>query len=419
MYINVSPPLQLFYGVVYYHENKVEEGNAEILMDLTYESNATRKAQYLEAVTRLNPNVSKNRGFDLSVAFHPDEKLTNDEMNVLAMEVLGKLKFTDTPFIVYRHFDKPHSHFHIVVPTVRMDGTKIKEWNITERAKSTAIALEKKYSLRHTERTGKTNTKNDYMVEHYSVARAAKKYEGDFTIDGVELEELHDKSLSQLRKDYGNDKAVEVKKFFDSQGLISKSERQRLEAALEQYRVKTYSYTGFEKALTNDGFYIRKLHGNNLVYKLPDGKYQFGASKVSRSFTYDNLEKYYSQRRGAKTTTAVDPFIKRISNRVFEQEKTMEGFVSSSYEKGIAVEFITYQDGRAYGVNFTNMKTGEILKGSQVGLSLGKILKKYQPSVQMKNQMPIFYPSILKQAKQMADKFGYLLERTEKKKRER
>lgn len=420
MYIHVGDPaLNQFYGAVYYHENKVSEGVAEKIHDTTFIQDPTQKAQFMEAITKQNPRVYKNRGFDLAVSFHPEEQISNEEMNVLAQEVLNKLDFKQCPFVVYRHNDKPHSHFHIVVTSVDINGKKIAEHQIRKRAKTTAIELEQKYSLRHTIRADKGVIKNDYMVEHYSVARAAKKYEGTLPVDGVTTDQLYNKSMTEIKKEFGPAVATELKSFFDSKGLIIKSERQQLEELLKQTRKNTYSYTGFEKELQSKGVYVRKLSNDHIVYRLPEGNYYFDDRRVSKDFTYSKLNQYFDKGRSlsAETRSKVDPYTKRMATRAYDNSKSLDQFVTELMNKGVLVQFATYNDGRAYGVSFTNIQTGQTYKGSQMGISLNDLNKKFNEGKLTKGKQPSFYPRELKEANRLARKLGYLLERSERKDR--
>jgi hypothetical protein len=61
-----------------------------------------------------------------SVNFHPDDKLSDRQMNVIAKEFMKGIDFGDQPWLVYRHNDAGHPHMHIVSTNIRPDGSRIK-----------------------------------------------------------------------------------------------------------------------------------------------------------------------------------------------------------------------------------------------------------------------------------------------------
>ena len=254
MHIEIGDPLAQFVKPFGYHEKKVAEGSAEIIVDTSYEQGAEAKAAYYESVVELNPRVRTNKGFDIAVSFHPDEKLSNEEMQVLAMETARGLGYENTPIVVYRHHDKPHQHFHLLVTSVDFNGKKISERGNFIKAKKLAIELEKKYALRYTNRV-KNRIEKDYQVENYSIAKAAQKH-GNLPLEGLTVEEICNKSNSQIKYDYGEQVHDHLYKFFSEAGYTMKSEKQRLIEALQQAKNKATSVAQYEAELRKKGCFM-------------------------------------------------------------------------------------------------------------------------------------------------------------------
>lgn len=83
----------------------------------------------------------------ISLGFSPkdSDRLTDDYMLKIAEEYMEKMGITDTPYIIVRHTDKPHSHCHIMFSRVDYDGKIIK--SATNRYRNKAVCLD--LTLRH------------------------------------------------------------------------------------------------------------------------------------------------------------------------------------------------------------------------------------------------------------------------------
>lgn len=406
----MSTPLSQFVGPILYHEHKVDIGTAEIISNPAMLEGTHEKAEYLYNITAQNPRVSTNRGFDIAVAFHPNEKLSDLEMSTIGQAVLNKLDMSNCAFVIYRHYDKPHGHFHIVTTSVDIDGKKISEYQINTRAKKAAIALEKEFSLRHTVRSKKSLTENDYQVHNYSIARAISKINPNDEILGIKASLLKDLSLVQIRNEFGLKKTDELYKHLSNKNLITKSERQSLTDEVKRLRKDGMGDIQITKTLDKKGYYARLLSTGEVVLKNPEGKYYYKLSELEKQHSFDPIK----PSRKPITKDQSKEYTKRIALRYFNKSKNIEDFISKCAKANIQVSFVTYKDGKAYGINFTNTGSGIQYKGSQIGLSFSDVVNKLRSASKINTP---YYPSLAKKAKRIADKFGYLLEQNDEDKK--
>ncbi|HVS95123.1 MAG TPA: relaxase/mobilization nuclease domain-containing protein [Puia sp.] len=112
-----------------YNEQKVAANQALLLdahnfwqekEDLTMRE----KLQRFHDLSTLNER-SKKQAIHISVNFHPDDRLTDRQMTRIAAAFMEGIGFGDQPWLLYRHIDAGHPHFHIVSTNIRPDGSRI------------------------------------------------------------------------------------------------------------------------------------------------------------------------------------------------------------------------------------------------------------------------------------------------------
>jgi asparagine synthetase B (glutamine-hydrolysing) len=117
------------YSTLRYHEHKEKLGVCEciaagnFLKDLR-ELDFQDKQYHFQRLTGLNEAVT-NRLVHISLTFHPSEKISNKEMAELAEEYVQRMKLANQPYLVYRHYDTPHPHMHVVLAGVHKDATRV------------------------------------------------------------------------------------------------------------------------------------------------------------------------------------------------------------------------------------------------------------------------------------------------------
>ena len=110
-----------FYQVALYNQKKVDKGEASILYSQKLRS--TIPASLQRSFENYNLSISQRPVIHVSLSFaREDEAALNDEKILdLSKEYLAKMGYSHQPYIIYRHFDTPHPHVHIL--STRVDIT--------------------------------------------------------------------------------------------------------------------------------------------------------------------------------------------------------------------------------------------------------------------------------------------------------
>jgi hypothetical protein len=147
-------------GAVYYNEYKVSHGEARYLGGfnaIQYERNelsVENKIDVLDLYAAGNPRIGKPT-FHVSLAFHPDEQLSDERISEIGQQYMERLGYSHQPYLMYRHEDTHHPHIHIVSVSVDGEGNRISDSHQQRRSNAIRQALEKEYGLVEAEKQGK------------------------------------------------------------------------------------------------------------------------------------------------------------------------------------------------------------------------------------------------------------------------
>lgn len=113
-------------GILQYHEQKVELGNALCLYAGNFIKDAERltmadKLYGFERYTSLNDRATKPV-LHVLLNFHPSEVVSDHRMREVSQDFMVKWGRGDIPYLVYRHSDRVQPHVHIVGTVVGNDG---------------------------------------------------------------------------------------------------------------------------------------------------------------------------------------------------------------------------------------------------------------------------------------------------------
>lgn len=112
-----------------YNELKLEQGKAECIVahnfikDLDQLTRVDKLDRFQQLIS-LNERVKMNT-LHISLNFHSSEKLSNEQMEVMAKHYMQKIGFDHQPYLAYRHYDTTHPHVHIVTTPIRPNGDRI------------------------------------------------------------------------------------------------------------------------------------------------------------------------------------------------------------------------------------------------------------------------------------------------------
>lgn len=222
-----------------------DKSRSEILF-----ANGVREQTYhlmawdFEAIQKLKPN-KKKAVFHGILSFYPGEKLSNEKMVEIGRRYLEELNIINTQFVIAKHFDKEHSHMHIIANLVNQNGESISENWIGLRGKKVAQKL----------------------TQEYGLIPATRK-----DLKSTNLKQLSKEDLTRYQIFYAMDQLLP--KCDNLKELFRKLELNKI-----QTRYK------FKKGTTEiQGISFER---NRLAFK---------ASEVDRKFSYGNLQKYFVQK---------------------------------------------------------------------------------------------------------------------------
>ena len=145
------------YGALAYNGLKVNEGEGRLLaVNRVFDDGSGRVdvARAERDFKRFMPEQvrTRNKVIHISLNPHPDDRLTDTELEQLAREYLDRLGYGDQPYLVFKHEDISRHHLHIVSVNVDENGRRLNCDFIHRRSKRITSELEKKYGLHPADR---------------------------------------------------------------------------------------------------------------------------------------------------------------------------------------------------------------------------------------------------------------------------
>jgi hypothetical protein len=135
-----------FRGALRYNQEKVAEGKAEVL-DNSFVNTSERSIMKEVAMVRMQRPDLKKYFYHTSINFPKDENVSNELMVKVGREYLEANGFNQHQYIMFRHEDAGHPHFHILVNRIGFDGSVVSDSNDYARSQKVLRDLEKKYNL--------------------------------------------------------------------------------------------------------------------------------------------------------------------------------------------------------------------------------------------------------------------------------
>lgn len=115
--------------VLHYHENKLDQGKADCIHAANFikdiqQLNWSDKLFHFTRLNIRNQRAGKNT-IHISLNFHRSDEMSNSRMKDIAIQYMKEMGLSDQPFLVYRHYDAPHHHAHVVSTSIKHNGQKI------------------------------------------------------------------------------------------------------------------------------------------------------------------------------------------------------------------------------------------------------------------------------------------------------
>lgn len=259
----------------------------------------------------------------ISLNPHPDDKLTEQQYEILAREYLEKLGFGEQPYIIYKHMDIDRHHIHIVTVNVNEQGKRLNQDFLFRRSKKITTELEEKYNLHKAQR---------------------EKISPDTPIRKI------DPSGDIKRQVANTVKMVGMRYKFQTIGEYN--------AILSLYNVRCEPTDGRVNG--------REYHG--LVYFATDdsGKTITTPFKASRLGKFASRTAIDGRFERAKEKIDVAPTKCKVTD-VIAHSTDKADFIAKLKEHNIDVVLRYTEEGRIYGVTFIDHNTMTVLNGSRLG----------------------------------------------------
>ena len=175
------------YGALAYNCMKVNEGEGKLLAGNKVFDDGSGRVDIARAeqdFKRYMPeNVrTRNKVIHISLNPHPDDRLTDMEMESLAREYLEKLGYGDQPYLIFKHEDINRHHLHIVSVNVDENGRRLNKDFIHRRSKRITTELERKYGLHPADRR---QHRNDNSLRKVDASQGDVKRQVSNTVKAV------------------------------------------------------------------------------------------------------------------------------------------------------------------------------------------------------------------------------------------
>lgn len=341
------------YGALAYNSEKInkEEGRLlganKIILPTDGQIDIARIAENFREFMPMMGRTTKPV-LHISLNPHPDDKLTDQDFEILAREYLEKLGFGEQPFIIYKHEDIDRHHIHIVTVNVNEQGKRLNQDFLFRRSKKITTEMEEKYNLHKAQR---------------------EKITPDMPIKKV------DPSGDIKRQVANTVKMVGMRYKFQTMGEYN--------AVLSLYNIRCEQTDGRVNG--------REYHG--LVYFATDdeGKVIANPFKASRLGKFASRTAVEGRFERAKDKIDVAPTRNRVAD-VLDRATDKDDFTTKLKDGGIDVVFRYTDEGRIYGVTFIDHNTMTVLNGSRLGkqFSANAINERFNnPQAQPTNDVPV------------------------------
>ena len=324
------------YGAIAYNGEKINEAQGRLLTTNRIYNDGSGTVDIGKAMegfhTFLPPQMKVEKPVvHISLNPHPEDVLTDIELQNIARDYLEKLGFGNQPYLVFKHEDIDRHHLHIVTINVDENGKRLNRDFLYCRSDRIRRELEQKYGLHPAER------KNPRLENPLRKV---------------------DASAGDVKKQVGNTvKALNGQYRFQTMG--------EYRALLSLYNLTVEEARGNVRG--------REYHG--LVYSVTDDKGNkvgnpFKSSLFGKSVGYDAVQRKFARSKTEIKDRKLADMTKRTVLSVLQGTYDKERFIATLKEKGIDTVLRYTEEGRIYGATFIDHRTGCVLNGSRMGREL-------------------------------------------------
>lgn len=316
------------YGAISYNGEKINEAKGRILGSnkvVIPPDGHVDVARMVEDFKSFMPKMGRTKKPVLHISLnpHPDDRLTDQDFEILAREYLDKLGFGEQPWVMYKHEDIDRHHIHIVTVNVNEQGKRLNQAFLFRRSKKITSELEEKYNLHKAQRE---RVSPDTPITKLDPAGDIKRQVANIV------------------------KLVGMRWQFQTLGEYN--------AILSLYNIRCEATDGKVNG--------REYHG--LVYFATNDAGEtianpFKASRLGKFASRSAVENKFER---SATSINLKPS-RRIISSVINGSSGKDDFIAKLREKGIDILIRENNDGRIYGVTFIDHNTHTVLNGSRLG----------------------------------------------------
>lgn len=316
------------YGAISYNGEKINEAKGRILGSnkvVIPPDGHVDVARMVEDFKSFMPKMGRTKKPVLHISLnpHPEDRLTDQDFEILAREYLDKLGFGEQPWVMYKHEDIDRHHIHIVTVNVNEEGRRLNQAFLFRRSKKITSDLEEKYNLHKAQR---------------------ERVSPDAPITKLD-------PTGDIKRQIANTvKLVGMRWQFQTLGEYN--------AILSLYNIRC--------EVTDGKVNGREYHG--LVYFATNDAGEtianpFKASRLGKFASRAAIENKFE--RSAESINLKPS--RRIISSVINDASGKDDFIAKLKEKGIDVLIRENGAGRIYGVTFIDHNTHTVLNGSRLG----------------------------------------------------
>lgn len=359
MITKISSGLNQFNRIVNYHENKVRDDKAKLVYSSFGIRDKVGIIDYLTSVGEKNKHV-QNKGHDISINFNHKDVVSEQQVLVIAHDYLVEMGFENNPFVIYKHNDKLHQHYHIVVSNIDELGKhneKMRSFYIKDSIKI-ARDFEIKYNLIQTNYTKnqKRENLNALNLEKFNFQNAILK-----GLKDPDKKDFITSKISDVQhlivKEKLNNSHLEVllgseyqglKQYLHDNQLLETSLKSQLIEHLDHSLLNSNNMDEFINVTEKKDIYIRHVKGEK--------GFVFGINNPKE----ENI--YYFNEKSLPERFRVSSFVKeenKIEHSVIQQKSFLKNNVNMALKKNKTIpDFVNYLSARNIDVIFNENKAG-------------------------------------------------------------
>jgi len=325
-------------NTLHYNENKLKQKVAQLIHSVNYGKDTeqlgfTDKIKTLEKLASLNQRT-KLSSVHISLNFDPSEKISDENLRVIAETYMQRIGFGAQPYLVYEHHDAGHPHLHIVTTNIQADGSRIKMQDI-----------------------GRNQSE-----------KARKEIEKEFRLVQAESHQL--KQAHEL-------KPVNVQKVQYGKSDTRRAITNVLDAILPVYKYASLPelnaiLRGYNIVADRGSESSRTFKNNGLLYRILDDKGQKIGIPIKASAIYNKPTMKFLNEKFAQNLSAKQKHKQHVKNAVDlffikHPGRPLDELMSNLQKENIRVVLRQNDKGIIYGITYVDHQTKCVFNGSDLG----------------------------------------------------